>query len=92
MLRLPRTILFLTTHNLLPMENKEEISPEEYEKLVKPHFDSLFSGKYDLIIKPHEEDTEHSDINLSLIIRMLCTSVSRLAQQQIASEALQNTK
>lgn len=61
-------------------DNKKELTPEEYEKIVRPHFDNLFAAKYDLIVKPND-DTEDSPINISLILRVLTNSLGKLVEQ-----------
>lgn len=55
------------------------MTPEEFEKNIKPHIDGLFTGKYDLIVTP--EDKEQSPINYSTIIRTLVSAVNQLMEE-----------
>lgn len=57
--------------------NKEE--PEKsYSELMKPHLDGLFSGKYEIMIKCKEDDSE---ICLTEIIRLLVVHQREISQK-----------
>jgi hypothetical protein len=49
----------------------------DFKKEVQPCIDALFSGKYDLIVKP-AEDSEDSPCNLSLILRVVLIELNNL--------------
>lgn len=56
-------------------QDKKEI---DFEKDVQPCIDSLFTGKYDIIVKPKEEID--APCNVSLILRVLLIEFSNLAK------------
>lgn len=62
------------------MDQQEEPKPKEidFEKDVQPCIDSLFTGKYDIIVKPKEECD--APCNVSLILRVLLVEFSNLAK------------
>jgi hypothetical protein len=63
------------------MDEQEEVKPVkeiDFEKDVQPCIDSLFTGKYDIIVKPKEEID--APCNVSLILRVLLVEFSKLAK------------
>lgn len=56
-------------------ESKETFS---FEKHVQPSIDALFSGKYDLIIRPSDEECTDPPCNLSLLVRILMIDTKKL--------------
>ena len=62
---------------------------KEGEKLLKQSLAGLFSGKYDLLVKP-SEDGDH--INISLVIRVLVNTVQELVKRIEELEELKRKK
>jgi hypothetical protein len=62
----------------------EEEKPKEkvvdFKKDVQPSIDSLFTGKYDIIVKPSEESSEDAPCNISIILRVVLFELSQMAK------------
>jgi hypothetical protein len=61
--------------------DEQEVEPVkeiDFEKDVQPCIDSLFTGKYDVVVKPKED--ADAPCNISLILRVLLVEFSKLAR------------
>lgn len=59
-------------------EQEPKVKEIDFEKDVQPCIDSLFTGKYDIIVKPKEEPD--APCNVSLILRVLLIEFSKLSK------------
>ena len=58
----------------------DNIKEIDFVKDVKPSIDALFTGKYDVTVKPAEDSTD-APCNISLILRVLLIEINSLSKK-----------
>jgi hypothetical protein len=63
------------------MSSDEVKTEQDWAKEIQPSLDSLFSNKYDVIVKPSDEKCTDPPCNLSLLVRVLLIELKNMTMK-----------